>query len=219
MRRPLSVLSAVAAAALLGACSAVGVRSGTEEPRYEVVDRLSDEVEVRRYETRLAAEVEVPGGNGSEPSNAAFRILAGYIFGANQAQQEIAMTAPVAVDRATTAKAEKIAMTAPVETVAAADGGQRMRFFLPAGYSLETAPVPTDPRVRLVPVPAEEVAVLQFSGRWQADSITPKAAVLLAALEQSSWQPAGAPGAWFYDPPWTLAFLRRNEVAVTVSRR
>jgi hypothetical protein len=74
----------------------------------------------------------------------AFRILFAYIGGAN-------------------AGADKIAMTAPVETAPGARG-IRMRFFLPARYTASTAPRPTDGRVRLVPVPEETIAVLRFTG-------------------------------------------------------
>ncbi|HEY2195594.1 MAG TPA: hypothetical protein VGH76_25280 [Actinomycetospora sp.] len=28
----------------------------------------------------------------------------------------------------------------------------------------------------------------------------------------------GEPVAWFYDPPWTLPFRRRNEIAVPVAQ-
>ena len=43
-------------------------------------------------------------------------------------------------------------------------------------------------------------------------------AELLRALEESGWRPIGKPTSLFYDPPWTLPFLRRNEVAVPVAR-
>ena len=35
----------------------------------------------------------------------------------------------------------------------------------------------------------------------------------------SAWVLAGPVQAWFYDPPWTVPALRRNEVAVPVARR
>ncbi|CAA9254816.1 MAG: hypothetical protein AVDCRST_MAG27-2760 [uncultured Craurococcus sp.] len=47
------VLSA-ASGLLLGACSVFGVRSGTEEPRFTVVEQ-SGEVEIRDYAPRVAA--------------------------------------------------------------------------------------------------------------------------------------------------------------------
>lgn len=41
--------------------------------------------------------------------------------------------------------------------------------------------------------------------------------MLQQGLDGTNWTPSGAPVAYFYDPPWTLPFLRRNEVAVPVA--
>ena len=51
-------LAAAASALLLGACSVIGVRSGTVEPRFEIVGQQGV-VEIRRYAPRLAAETLV----------------------------------------------------------------------------------------------------------------------------------------------------------------
>ncbi len=139
-------LPAILSSLLLGACSVVGIRSGTEEPRFEVVDRVG-EVEIRRYAPRIAAETTVPGEEDAARTEG-FRRLAGYIFGGNARRDRIAMTAPVAQ-----ARGERIAMTAPVAQAGDA-GGWRIRFFMPAGYSMDTLPVPDDARVTLVEVPA-----------------------------------------------------------------
>ena len=206
---------------LLGACSAFGIRSGTEEPRFTAVERLGS-VEIRRYAPRLAAETTVPG-DAYHARGEGFRRLAGYIFGANAGRRRIDMTAPVAQSGAQAdAKSggERIAMTAPVAQapVAQASGeeGWVIRFFLPA--ALTDPPAPNDARVRVAPVPEETVAVLRFSGTATADAVADRTKALTAALSGSSWHPAGEPVAWFYDPPWTLPPLRRNEVAVPVAR-
>lgn len=195
---------------LLGACSAFGIRGGTEEPRHSVAERLGD-VEIRRYAPRLAAETTVPG-DAYAARGEGFRRLAGYIFGGNQRRARIDMTAPVAQSGAA---GERIAMTAPVAQ-AGGDGGWVIRFFLPA--ALTDPPAPNDARVRIVPVPEETVAVLRFSGTAAPDAVAARRAALLAALSGTAWRPAGEPATWFYDPPWTLPPLRRNEVAVPVTR-
>ncbi|MFP4270692.1 MAG: SOUL family heme-binding protein [Alphaproteobacteria bacterium] len=79
------------------------------------------------------------------------------------------------------------------------------------------APAPEDPRVRLVEVPAETLAVLRFSGRPSDARVAEKTDELMAALDRAGVDPAGRPQAFFYDPPWTLPPLRRNEVAVAVA--
>lgn len=210
MRR---ILVMLASTIFLAGCTVFGVRSGTEEPRHEVLARLEPDIEIRSYGRRLAAETEVAAANEEASRNAAFRPLFDYISGENRAAAKIAMTAPVAVE---SAQAEKVAMTAPVVTSAAEPGRYTMRFFLPASYTLETAPQPTDPRVHLVEVPAETLAVLRFSGTPTQSAVEARKAELLARLGPSAWKAAGEPVAFFYDPPWTVPFLRRNEVAVPV---
>ncbi len=202
------ILSMLAGAAL-AACSTFGIRSGTEEPRYAVVGHVGT-VEIRRYGPRVAAETTVTGPERAALS-AGFRRIAGYIFGANHGARRIAMTAPVAQSEART-----IAMTAPVAQSPAPGGGWTVRFFMPAAETLESLPEPNDPAVRLVAVPARSYAVLRFSGRPTLESVDAERRRLLAALSGGAWQAAGAPRAWYYDPPWTIPFLRRNEVAVPV---
>jgi hypothetical protein len=188
-----------------------------EEPRYAVIGPLPGGGEVRRYDARLAAEVRLAGTLGKEGADRAFRLLFAYIAGANRGgtgEEKIAMTVPVEV----TGRGETVAMTAPVETAAAADGTQ-MRFFLPARFTSDTAPQPSDPRVRLVAVPEETVAVVRFSGTPDEAEISRRRAALLAALEDSPWRAASDPVVLLYDAPFTLPFVRRNEVAVMVVPR
>lgn len=207
--RAWSVISGLA----LGACSVVGIRSGTEQPPYQVVSHVGP-VEIRHYDARIAAETVVPGGE-EDSRSAGFRRLAGYIFGANHARTEIAMTAPIAQQAG---QPEKIAMTAPVAQGADASGQWRIRFFMPAKYTLQTLPAPNDAAVKLVRVPPETTAVYRFSGSTGASAIAQARATLLRRLDGSAWKVIGEPVAWFYDPPWTLPPLRRNEVAVAVDR-
>ena len=201
-------IMALASGLLLAACSAGGVRTGTEEPPYTVTEQVGA-VEIRHYGSRVAAQTVLD--MDAEPArNAGFRRLAGYIFGGNVSQTKIAMTAPVAQS------SEKIAMTAPVAQAQDAQGRQVIRFFMPEGSTLESLPKPNDPAVELVAVAPETMAVLRFSGDRGAVAVIREQASLLAALQGGAWQQDGAPVAWFYDPPWTLWFLRRNEVAVPV---
>jgi hypothetical protein len=204
-------LPVILSSLLLGACSVVGIRGGTEEPRFEVLERVS-EVEIRRYAPRIAAETTV-AGTEEGARNEGFRRLAGYIFGANARRDRIAMTAPVAQ-----ARGERIAMTAPVAQAGDATGWQ-VRFFMPAAATLDSLPVPNDPSVSLVSVPSETVAVLRFSGLPRPEAVARNTAALEAALATSPWAPAGPVQAWFYDPPWTVPALRRNEVVAPVARR
>ena len=197
---------------LLTGCSVVGIRSGTEEPHYTVVEHLGA-LEIRQYGPRLAAETVVDGNELSSRS-AGFRRLAGYIFGANTAKGSIAMTAPVAQE----AGSRTIEMTAPVVQDQAGPGQWRIRFFMPAQYTLETLPRPNDPAVHIVAVPPQTYGVYRYTGSIDPAATAEARRELLRLLEGSGWSPTGEPVAWFYDPPWTLPFLRRNEAAVAVAR-
>jgi hypothetical protein len=208
-------LIALATAVMVSACSTVGVRAGTEEPAFTVAGRVGA-VEIRTYGERIAAETVV-SGSSERARNRGFQRLAGYIFGGNTDRSSIAMTAPVA--QAEAGGSRSIAMTAPVAQ-APADGNRwTIQFFMPSEYTLATLPIPRDPSVVLTVVPAETYAVLRFSGLGSARTVAEKQAELEAALIGSPWASAGEPVVWFYDPPWTLPPLRRNEVAVRVSRQ
>ena len=186
----------------------IGYRAGVEEPPYSIVAH-SGELEIRRYDQRLAAETTLSGKTMEDTRRAAFQILADYIFGNNKAKTKIAMTAPVAQS------SQQVEMTAPVGQQRTAEGWTMM-FFLPSDLTVDTAPEPRDRRVKLVIVPEQDYAVLRFTGRRDDAAVQSQIARLKAALAGSEWQSAGEPVAWFYDPPWTLPFLRRNEVAVKV---
>jgi len=210
-----SKLVAVAAALLTSACSTVGVRSGTEEPAFTEVERVGT-VEIRTYGERIAAQTVVTG-TSEAARNRGFQRLAGYIFGGNTARTSIAMTAPVA--QAGDGRSQSIAMTAPVAQGAVGQDRWTIQFFMPSEYTMASLPVPRDPQVVLAVVPAETYAVLRFSGLGSARAVAEKEAELDAALTGSGWTSAGDPVVWFYDPPWTLPPLRRNEVAVRVTRQ
>lgn len=174
----------------------LGIRSGTEEPAFDVVDRIGSGVEIRRYGARIAAQTEVAADEEAARS-IGFRRLAGYIFGGNRTQTSISMTAPVA----------QTALT----------GGSAIRFFTPASWTMATLPEPDSADVTLVEVPAETVAVVRFTGDRSPAAVARKTAALRNALAVSSYHAVGEPVSWFYDPPFTLPFRRRNEVAIPVS--
>jgi len=207
----------VVAAALVTAAALITVgpaSADTEEPRHTIVERVG-EIEIRQYGTRLAADVIVTGDE-DDARNKGFRLLADYIFGNNSKKSDIAMTAPVATQ---SARSEKIDMTAPVATARGPGNTWRVRFFMPSKYTLETLPKPNNPAVQIVEVPGETMAVLRFSNSRSAERIVEKTNELVRGLENTRWVAAGEPVTWLYDPPWTLPFFRRNEVAIPVRPR
>lgn len=197
------VAAAVLTAAVLAATPPVA--HAIEEPRYTVVP-THDGFEVREYAPYLVAEVTVPGP-ANEAGNQGFRILAGYISGKNQGERKIAMTAPVTQAPAP----QKIEMTAPV-TQTAGDGGYVVQFVMPGTFTLDTLPLPNDPRVRLREVPAARYAVIRYSGTWSDANYQEHLAKLRRAVQDAGLVTTGEPVYARYNGPMTPWFLRRNEI-------
>ena len=183
-----------------------------EEPAFKQVLREGN-FELRDYPALVVAEVTVTGDQ-KEAANAGFRLLAGYIFGGNKRRQSIAMTAPVAQQAAS----EKIAMTAPVAQMQTSTGTWVVRFTMPSAYTLQTLPVPNDARVELRNIEPARFAVLRFSGLAQPDDVEAKSNELLAQVTSHRLRAIGSVSLAQYNPPWTLWFMRRNEVMVEVER-
>jgi effector-binding domain-containing protein len=202
-------LFAVIALMIIGASLSGTIMSRVEQPSYSVVESWGD-IELRDYPQLIAAEVEVPGER-KQAINAGFRMIADYIFGNNAPRQKIAMTAPV-----TQQAGEKIAMTAPVSQQAVGSMW-KVRFIMPSRYTLDTLPTPNNPDVKLIRVPAERVAVIRYSGSADEDSISRHRKLLLERIAQQGLTVNGEPTMAFYNPPWTLPFLRRNEILAKVS--
>jgi hypothetical protein len=186
-----------------------GVAMAVEQPEYEVVASHGD-FEVRRYAAMILAETRVES-DFERAGNEAFRRLFAYISGDNTAQSKIAMTAPVVQELS----AEKIDMTAPVLQAGDASGWS-VAFVVPAQYSWETAPQPTDPRVKLRLLPARTVAAVRFSGTWDEERFTTKEKELRALLADRGLKTIGEAMYARYNPPFTPWFLRRNEVMIAV---
>ena len=184
-----------------------------EKPGYSVVYE-SGNIEYRQYEPYLVSETVIEQARDYKAAgNEGFRRLFRYISGANSGQNKISMTVPVAQ----TESSQKIAMTVPVQQTEAA-AGWRVAFMLPSEYTLETAPQPTDERVKIRAVPGRLTAVLRYSGRWTESNYQEKRTTLLEALEQASITPIGEVQSAQYAPPSTPPFLRRNEVLVEIDR-
>jgi hypothetical protein len=210
----------VATEAIEAAGSVVGVRRGTEEPLH-AVEQSFDGVEIRRYGLRIAAETTVTGLQNRALSEG-FRRLARYIFGGNHVRAEIATTAPVTQQPSVAygrQRSEKLAMTAPVSQHAEGDDQWVVRFFMPAGKTTESLPEPDDAAVKLVTIPAETLAVRRFSSTPSPKAVASQTDELMYALRNRGFEATGTPAAWFYDPPWTLPMLRRNEIAVPVEAK
>ncbi|WP_310785153.1 SOUL family heme-binding protein [Mycobacterium sp. Z3061] len=176
----------------------VGYRHSIEEPAH-TTEKLTRDVELRHYGDRIAAQTTVVADEESA-RNVGFRRLARYIFGANN-------------DR------EKVAMTAPVAQESRNKGEWVIQFFMPSEKTMETLPSPDDGDVELVTVPPSTVAVHKFNGIPSRRAVASHTKQLMDTLGELGFEATDSPAAWFYDPPWTVPALRRNEIAVPVKPR
>ncbi|MBX0295595.1 SOUL family heme-binding protein [Haloarcula nitratireducens] len=214
-----AAVGTVAAALALWVGWGLYVTRSTEQVPSETVDRL-DGVEIRHYPQTVLVETTAPS------ASAAFRRLFGYISGENEGSEGVEMTAPVETDGAT------VGMTAPVRTGTdvsttpvrtdgddGESGSVRMAFYLPASYTPATAPVPTDPSVRLVVDPPRTAAVREFGWYATEGRVAREREALFETLADRGIETRGDPTLLQYNDPWTPPFMRRNEVEVTVDER
>lgn len=191
----------------------------TEEPKYTLLEK-SEPFELRSYAPLIVAEVKVEGDLDAA-SNQGFRLIAAYIFGKNQVAEKISMTAPVGIESAEPNQSAKIAMTAPVSIEGnkaneGASGQWTVSFVMPSEYTLASLPKPLNPQVKIREVPAEKRAVITFSGFYNEEKVQEKTQALRDWMKTKNLRPASEPQFARYNPPWTLPFMRRNEVMIRV---
>lgn len=181
-----------------------------EEPAFELLER-SGVFQLRRYAPRVVAETVVDGTLASA-SAAGFRRLARYIFGDNHGTPTAADTEGLsAAERE--GQGRKIAMSAPV-AIERVGGRWRVQFAMPRRCELQALPRPRHPGIALRMVPAQDTAVLMFSGLARAHTVDAQMRILLDWMAQRELEPLSAPQLARYNPPWTLPFLRRNEILI-----
>lgn len=170
--------------------------SRVAEPKFNIV-ATEGKIQIRDYPPVIVAEAEV-AGERKQAINEGFRLIAGYIFGGNTLGQKIAMTAPV--------------------TQQANGDVWKVRFVMPEGYTLETLPKPNNNRVKLIALPPKRFAVIRFSGSQGDKNMKPHQEKLLEYVSDYKLVTTGEPIMAFYNPPWTVPFLKRNEVMIELKQ-
>ncbi len=224
--RSTAVLAALGTAAVLGLFRWQLARVFADEPPY-VVERRIGRFEIRRYPAGVRAETKVSGRSWREALEEGFNRLFGYIGKGNGARERIAMTSPVTTFRDPIAAAEAglaqeneggpvSTMTPAAQTLPAGTDELIVAFMMPAARDVASLPAPDDTRVQLVEGPARRVAVLRYSGSFDARVTRANQRKLYEATLRAGLKPVGDPGFAGYDPPTTLPFLRRNEVWIEI---
>jgi len=179
-----------------------------EEPAYISIEK-KDAFEIREYQPKIIAQVLV-NGTFDSASSKGFRLLADFIFGnntTNEGAKKIEMTAPVVSRDAS----EKIEMTAPVLSEEV-EKGWYISFNMPKQYTKESLPIPNNSEVKIIEVPTEKYAVIIFSGLVREKKYNEMLSILSEEMKKRNLNPKGTAILARYNPPWTLPFLRRNEL-------
>jgi effector-binding domain-containing protein len=205
------ITSLIALILIVGGLLAGPVMSNVEKPDYKVI-QTERNIEIRQYEPMIIAEVEVDGKR-EDAIREGFRLIADYIFGNNTVQRDISMTAPVQQQ-----ESQKIAMTAPVQQQSTGRSWQ-ISFVMPSKYSMETLPEPKNDRQRLKEISTKKFIVIDFSGTNSNENVTKHENQLMNYIEGNNLKITGSPKYAFYNAPWTLPFMRRNEVMIEINQQ
>ena len=195
MKRLLTILLFSLSAIPLSGCSMFG-KSSAEIAPYKVLEK-EEVIELRHYDRLVLVTTAMPEGMDSQ--NSPFYKLFNYISGENKTTKKIPMTAPVFMDQA-----DKTSQT--------------MSFVLPADFTIETAPPPQDPVVKLEEIRDYTVATITFSGILNQKNINKHKMILEDWIARKGFKKTGAVKAAGYNPPFTIPAMRRNEVLIPVKK-
>lgn len=195
----LTVVVLVFGAAMIGP-----IMSNVEVPAYKILKKEQN-IEIRQYPPLIIAEVKTAGSR-QDAIGDGFRILADFIFGNNEGEKQLSMNGPIRQQEGI-----KIAMTAPVQQEQT-DTEWAISFIMPSKFSIDTIPNPINDRIKIIQIPSKRYAVITFSGRSTEANLTKHTNELEIYMNGSSYSKVGNAKYAFYNPPWTLPFLRRNEV-------
>jgi hypothetical protein len=166
----------------------------TEQYPYEVLHNF-DQFELRLYQGAIFARTHIDAETYRRGSGNGFRTLASYIFGNNDREESIAMTAPV---------------------VMSWEDGMTMEFMMPSAFTMETLPSPGDPGIEIYEKPSVVMAGLSFGG-WANDRrIAQKIEELSALLDAHGIAHTGHFQYFGYNPPYQVS-NRRNDIVVEIT--
>ena len=197
---------------VLAGCSVFG-ESGVKSAPYTLLKSdQAQKIEVRNYESMVLVSSDM----SADGMNSAFRNLFRYITGENEGSTEIAMTAPVLMDESEAAsKGTEISMTAPVFMNERSEQ-QVMSFVMPADFTLQSTPKPTNPNVWITEVKDYKVVVIKFSGLLSDSNVETQTKILNSWIAKNGYTAISEPINAAYNGPFTIPWLRRNEVLIEV---
>ncbi|KKB96056.1 SOUL heme-binding protein [Candidatus Arcanobacter lacustris] len=165
-----------------------------ENPEYTIIE-YHDQIELRDYDNFIVAQVMVKE-NFKTARSIGFKFLAHYISGDNIGHLKIAMTAPVMQQKQ--------------------ENAWNISFVMPGLYSFDELPKPFNNKIKLLEIPQKIFVVIRFSGLTSDSNIARNLAKLKDFISEHNFKPLSQEIYAFYNPPWTLPFLRRNEIMVEI---
>jgi hypothetical protein len=168
-------------------------KAKTETQKYEVI-YTKDNFEIRFYPEAILATVEM-NGSFDNSRNSGFQVLAGYIFGGNQENSQIAMTSPVRMSGN-----EKLST---------------MSFVLPSKMEFDNLPEPKDKSILLHKSKPMYTASIQFGGYANEAEIAKHREKLAEILKQLNHKHSNQFEYLGYNAPFEMV-NRRNEVQVEI---
>ena len=173
-------------------------RAATPTAAYQTLKPNGD-FELRAYETLHLAKVTLPTSDKrSKNMDGSFMKLFRFIDGQNEREEKISMTTPVIIERGANESS--------------------MSFVMPETAVAKGLPTPNG-EVKLAKMPPVKMAVLRFSGVSNPKKEAEQLARLQTWMTNEKLSPEMTPLFAFYDPPWTLGFMRRNEVLLRVKEK
>ena len=162
-----------------------------EQPDYSVLKK-DNEFEIRQYTNFLTATVET-NGERDEAIGKGFRILFKYISGENKEKENISMTIPV-MQKSVGANKWSIS------------------FVVPKKFNLQNVPKPDNASVKIINNSNLKVISITFSGLFSDGNIQENETKLRNYIKEKGLKIEEPPIYAGYNAPWTLWFLKRNEV-------
>jgi hypothetical protein len=167
----------------------------TEHQKYEVIRKYQEGIEIRYYPAAIHAKIYTNAQSYREISSPGFSTLAGYIFGGNDNNRKIAMTAPVHMEFG--------------------KKGASMSFVMPSAYDMDDLPNPNNPAVQLEESEPEHIAAIRFGGYASEEKIIVYSEKLRDFLLKNDIEYKGNFRYLGYNSPYKV-INRRNEIIVQV---
>lgn len=180
----------ISVAVLILSLGCYDTSSKYKEPSYTLIKKL-DKIEFREYDENIIIKTSKSNANG-EANNSLFRILASYIFGGNE-------------------KNEKIPMTAPVITTNI-DNNHEMIFFILNKNTSEDLPIPNSTKIQIDNLNLNKTISISF-GMWATKKrIKYYKKLLDKYIFENSINIKPNLMVAQYNSPWVVPPFRRNEL-------